>query len=198
MDEWALFKAAMGGDMVAARKLQRQYERLLYRVVSQSPWHPRGRLELDGAVHETWCRLADEHLAGSIDTSRKFTSRLCQVCRNVCDCNLRTERRRPRSLQGETEKRGFDPVDPMPLPDVELARLAFLHAVRECIDELPQEERLLYECKFVSCLPDTESAAALGCVKRNVHLRRMPRLRKLLRKCLHRKGYPDEEIRDFL
>jgi len=192
--DWALFEAALNGDSEAMLCLQRKYVRLLHYVINRSSWTPRDVHERADAIQETWCDLTLQFRSGEADTSEEFRYRLWRVCENVCGRYRTRANRSLLSLSSRDDECGLEPTFDGVSPDDEVNRLELVNAVKKCIDEMQEPERLLFRCKYVLDLSVKETATALVCGPPNVSKRRVPRLTRLLLTCLNRKGYRSSEI----
>ena len=187
---WGLLQAALAGDQAAFEELFRAHERLLHYVVYKHRPSVVAYAGLQEIVDETWYQVLLRGHRGDYDAGANFTTWLCGLCLNV----LKSRAFKPQSASwaddpdcpGETRAAG----DAQRQEALEiLVEIELLDALRECLDERSERERVLYEAIYVDGTTKTEAARRLGCSEAFVRQKLLPRLHERLRECLERKGY---------
>jgi RNA polymerase sigma-70 factor (ECF subfamily) len=139
------------GDEDAVRQVYRRHGGAMYSV-ARSVLGDRG-LAAD-AVQQAF--LQAWRAASTFDVSRPMGPWLAQITRRVCLDHLRRESRRPRSA--ELLERDTAWVD----ESASIDHLDLVWMVREAVDRLPPDERVIVQLAYVEGYSFTEVARRLG------------------------------------
>lgn len=143
-DDWTLVERAVGGDRDAFGQLFRRHHAAVFRVARSRLAHARA----EDAAAETFAR-AWQALPRYRRTDAPFVSWLYGIARHVVADMAKVDHR---SEPREDIEAGT--WDPWPGRD-DAARL------RDALDALPEEQRLVIELKFLVGMTNDEVAAAL-------------------------------------
>lgn len=142
-----------------------------------------GFADVEEIIDETWCRVLGRLDDGRFDTAVPFRLWLRGICLNV----MKDKRLRPSGRHLNQ-----DPPDPGDPPDEAVEREEEVLALRECLAELGEADRKLFEWYYVEERTMVEIARELGCSEANVRQNLLPRLTRALAACLRRKGWSAE------
>jgi RNA polymerase sigma factor (sigma-70 family) len=163
-----LIDRATAGDRAARRELLERacdrLRRLAAKIFHESFPALQNRHELDSVVHETWLRLAQAVEAASpptvVDFFRLAAHKIRQVLLDMVDRHRRQAGREAVGLTGV----GGDPPDGTYDP----ARLAEWTEFHRQVDELPVDQRAVFELHHYLGLPQAEVARLLDLHPRKV------------------------------
>lgn len=163
-----LIDRAQAGDRAARQELLSRacdrLRRLAAKIFRESFPALQNRHELDSVVHETWLRLAQAVEAASpptvVDFFRLAAHKIRQVLLDMVDRHRRQAAREAVGLTGV----GGDPVDGTYDP----ARLAEWTEFHRQVDELPADQRTVFELHHYLGLPQAEVARLLDLHPRKV------------------------------
>lgn len=185
MDEPKLISQAQEGDLTAYNTLVLHYQDIVYNVAL--------RIMKDPASAEDAAQDAFISAYKAIKGFRggNFKSWLLRIVTNICYDELRRRKRRPQSSLDEITEDNPSVsfmADDQPGPEQHRHQVELVDAVKHCMDELPDEQRI------VAVLCDIEgrdyqeiadiTSVSLGTVKS-----RISRARSKLRDCLQ--GYSE-------
>jgi RNA polymerase sigma-70 factor (ECF subfamily) len=186
MDEAYLIQAARKGDVEAFNRLVLAYQDMLY---TQAYRMLGEREAAEDATQEAFIsayRNINSYRGGS------FRAWLLRIVTNACYDELRRRKRRPSQPlepldedEEEIESPGWL-ADPGDSPEQAAVRLELERAIQHCLDELPDEFRLMVVMVDVQGFDYTEAAQATGHPIGTVKSR-LSRARLRLRDCL--KGF---------
>ena len=187
-DELAWVSRAQDGNLVAFNAIVERYQTRAYNLALRMLRSPSAA---EDATQEAFFS-AYRHIAGFRGGSLR--SWILTIVANAARDELRApSRRRPTSLEGYTE--GGDPAgpwpDPDPLPDEQAVRAETSRQVRDAIDRLPEDQRLVVTLVDLEGLDYDEAARVarvpVGTVRSRL-FRGRGRLRDLLRPALELSG----------
>jgi len=180
MDEAAIIKQAQKGDVAAYNRLVLQYQSLVYNVVYRIMGEPQGAEDMTQEAFISAYNALNRFRGGS------FKAWLLRIATNACYDELRRHKRRPQSsldeLTDDNESFAFL-RSPEEGPEAQQQRLEMVRAIEQCLDELPDDQRVTAVLRDVEGYDYNEIAditsSSLGTVKS-----RLSRARSKLRDCL--------------
>ncbi len=183
MDEPKLISQAQGGDVHAYNTLVLHYQEQVYSVAYRIMGESGAAADATQEAFIAAYKSLRSFRGGS------FKSWLLRIVTNACYDELRRHKRRPQtSLDEMTEEGDSFPelAGDAPNPEDERQQMELIEAVKQCLDQLPDDQRI------VAVLSDVEGynyqeiaeivSTTLGTVKS-----RLSRARARLRDCLQ--GY---------
>jgi RNA polymerase sigma-70 factor, ECF subfamily len=182
MDELALIQAAQRGDVASFNSLVLHYQvsayNLAYRLV--------GEQEAAADATQEAFISAYNHLRQFRGGS--FKSWLLRIVTNACYDELRRRKRRPSlsldDLDGSAELQLIGRVES---PESEAQRSALNRAIQDCLDDLPDEQRVVAVLCDVQGY-DYQEIASIAQVSLGTVKSRISRARQRLRDCLQGAG----------
>ncbi len=180
MDEEALIERAQNGDVTAYNRLVLHYQETVYNVTYRIMGEPQSAEDATQEAFISAYKALNKFRGGS------FKSWLLRIATNSCYDELRRRKRRPQSsldeLTQEHESFAFM-RDPQIGPEKQQQQLETMHAIEECLNNLPDDQRVTAVLCDVEGYSYDEIAditsVSLGTVKS-----RMSRARSKLRDCL--------------
>lgn len=180
MDEEALIERAQNGDVTAYNRLVLHYQELVYNVTYRIMGEPQSAEDATQEAFISAYKALNKFRGGS------FKSWLLRIATNTCYDELRRRKRRPQSsldeLTQEHESFAFM-RDPQMGPEKQQQQLETMRAIEECLNNLPDDQRVTAVLCDVEGYSYDEIAGmtsvSLGTVKS-----RMSRARSKLRDCL--------------
>ena len=180
MDEAALIKQAQNGDVAAFNRLVLHYQEAIYNVAYRIMGEPQAAEDATQEAFISAYKGLNRYRGGS------FKSWLMRIATNACYDELRRRKRRPQTsleqITDDNESFAFL-RSPGEGPEGAQQRLELLRAIEDCLQTLPDDQRV------TAVLGDVEgynyqeiadmTAVSLGTVKS-----RMSRARSKLRDCL--------------
>jgi RNA polymerase sigma-70 factor (ECF subfamily) len=178
MDELALIKEAQRGNVESFNSLVLHYQvsvfNLAYRLIG----------EPDTAADATQEAFISAY--GHISQFRggSFKSWLMRIVTNSCYDELRRRKRRPSMSLDDSDNESVERlISPAESPEAQVQRTALNQAIQDCLNDLPEEQRLVtvlcdvqgYDYQEISEI----ASVSLGTVKS-----RISRARQRLRDCL--------------
>lgn len=180
MDEAALIKKAQKGDVAAFNSLVLQYQEAVYNVAYRIMGQPQSAEDATQEAFISAYKSLKSFRGGS------FKSWLMRIATNACYDELRRRKRRPQTsldkLTDENESFSFlrSPDDG---PEKAQQRLEIMHAIEDCLQTLPADQRITAVLGDVEGYDYQEIAGITG-VSLGTVKSRMSRARAKLRKCL--------------
>ena len=178
MDELALIKEAQRGSVESFNTLVLHYQvsvfNLAYRLIG----------ETDAAADATQEAFISAYGHLSQFRGGSFKSWLMRIVTNSCYDELRRRKRRPSMSLDDSDNESVERlISPAESPEVLVQRTALNQAIQDCLDDLPDEQRLVtvlcdvqgYDYQEISEI----ASVSLGTVKS-----RISRARQRLRDCL--------------
>ena len=180
MDEAAIIKQAQQGDIAAYNRLVLQYQSLVYNVVYRIMGEPQGAEDMTQEAFISAYKALNRFRGGS------FKAWLLRIATNACYDELRRYKRRPQSslddLTEDNESFAFL-RSPEEGPEAQQQRLEMMRAIEQCLEDLPEDQRVTAVLRDVEGYDYNEIAditsSSLGTVKS-----RLSRARSKLRDCL--------------
>ena len=180
MDEAAIIKQAQKGDVAAYNRLVLQYQSLVYNVVYRIMGEPQGAEDMTQEAFISAYKALNRFRGGN------FKAWLLRIATNACYDELRRYKRRPQaSLDDLTEdNESFAFLrSPEEGPEAQQQRLEMMRAIEQCLEDLPEDQRITAVLRDVEGYDYNEIAditsSSLGTVKS-----RLSRARSKLRDCL--------------
>ncbi len=185
MDENALINAAQRGHVEAFNQLVLAYETLVYNITYRIMGEPEAAADATQEAFISAYRHLEQYQGGS------FKAWLLRIATNACYDELRRRKRRPvTSLEALTvvdEGPDADSTAQLTsredLPETHVERGELAQAIQNCLNALPDDQRVVAVMCDVQALDYSEIAQALklplGTVKS-----RLSRARTRLRDCL--------------
>jgi RNA polymerase sigma-70 factor (ECF subfamily) len=181
MDEVALIRTAQRGDINAYNILVLHYQDLAYNVAYRIIG------DLDAAADVTQEAFISAYRAIQRFRGGSFRAWLLRIVTNACYDELRRRKRRPQTSLEALYVESESPDDPLvshaESPEAYAQRMELQAAIKSCLEELPEEQRLVAILSDLEGLSYEEIAqstgTALGTVKS-----RLSRSRARLRDCL--------------
>lgn len=180
MDEAKLISQAQQGDLTAYNTLVLHYQDIVYNVAYRIMKDPASAEDATQDAFISAYKAIKSYRGGS------FKSWLLRIVTNTCYDELRRRKRRPQSSLDEITEDNPSVsfmADDQPGPEKHRQQVELVDAVKRCMDELPDEQRI------AAVLCDIEGrdyqeiadimAVSLGTVKS-----RISRARSKLRDCL--------------
>ncbi len=180
MDEAALIKKAQKGDVAAFNSLVLQYQEVVYNVAYRIMGEPQSAEDATQEAFISAYKSLRSFRGGS------FKSWLMRIVTNACYDELRRRKRRPQTsldkLTDENESFVFlrSPDDG---PEKAQQRLEMMHAIEDCLQMLPDDQRITAVLGDVEGYDYQEIAGITG-VSLGTVKSRMSRARAKLRNCL--------------
>ncbi len=180
MDEAAIIKQAQKGDVAAYNRLVLQYQSLVYNVVYRIMGEPQGAEDMTQEAFISAYKALNRFRGGN------FKAWLLRIATNACYDELRRYKRRPQSslddLTEDNESFAFM-RSPEEGPEAQQQRLEMMRAIEQCLEDLPEDQRITAVLRDVEGYDYNEIAditsSSLGTVKS-----RLSRARSKLRDCL--------------
>jgi len=180
MDEAAIIKQAQKGDVAAYNRLVLHYQSLVYNVVYRIMGEPQGAEDMTQEAFISAYNALNRFRGGS------FKAWLLRIATNACYDELRRHKRRPQSsldeLTDDNESFAFL-RSPEEGPEAQQQRLEMVRAIEQCLEALPDDQRVTAVLRDVEGYDYNEIAditsSSLGTVKS-----RLSRARSKLRDCL--------------
>jgi len=181
MDDVKLIEQAQKGDVQAYNTLVLHYQQVVYNVAYRIMGEPQSAEDATQDAFISAYKSLNKFRGGN------FKAWLMRIATNGCYDELRRRKRRPQSsLEGITDDNDESFAflrDPEIGPEGKQQQLELLQAIEECIQNLPDDQRVTavlcdvegYDYKEIASITDV----SLGTVKS-----RMSRARTKLRNCL--------------
>lgn len=184
MDEAALIQQAQNGDVQAYNRLVLHYQQLVYNVTYRIMGEPQSAEDLTQDAFISAYKSLNKFRGGN------FKAWLLRIATNACYDELRRHKRRPQSsideLTEDNESFAFM-RDPQDSPEAHQQKVDLVLAIEECLQGLPDEQRVTAVLGDVEGYDYSEIAqmtsVSLGTVKS-----RLSRARRKLRDCLQNIG----------
>ena len=183
MDEAGLIHDAQKGDLDAFNRLILAYQDRVYsqafRVLGDSQ-------SADDATQEAFIS-AYKHLSSFRGGS--FRAWLLRIVTNACYDELRRRKRRPITSLEPVDDAGDEIesphwiADPGELPEDNIVRSELGHAIQNCLDQLPEDFRVVAVLVDVQGLDYLEAAGVIGTPLGTIKSR-LARARNRMRECL--------------
>ena len=183
MDEAGLIQDAQKGDLDAFNRLILAYQDRVYsqafRVLGDSQ-------SADDATQEAFIS-AYKHLSSFRGGS--FRAWLLRIVTNACYDELRRRKRRPITSLEPVDDAGDEIesphwiADPGELPEDNIVRSELGHAIQNCLDQLPEDFRVVAVLVDVQGLDYLEAAGVIGKPLGTIKSR-LARARNRMRECL--------------
>ncbi|MCJ7534821.1 MAG: sigma-70 family RNA polymerase sigma factor [Anaerolineales bacterium] len=183
MDEAGLIHDAQKGDLDAFNRLILAYQDRVYsqafRVLGDSQ-------SADDATQEAFIS-AYKHLSSFRGGS--FRAWLLRIVTNACYDELRRRKRRPITSLEPVDDAGDEIesphwiADPGELPEDNVVRSELGHAIQNCLDQLPEDFRVVVVLVDVQGLDYLEAAGVIGTPLGTIKSR-LARARNRMRECL--------------
>ena len=183
MDESGLIRDAQKGDLDAFNRLILAYQDRVYsqafRVLGDSQ-------SADDATQEAFIS-AYKHLSSFRGGS--FRAWLLRIVTNACYDELRRRKRRPITSLEPVDDAGDEIesphwiADPGELPEDNVVRSELGHAIQNCLDQLPEDFRVVAVLVDVQGLDYLEAAGVIGKPLGTIKSR-LARARNRMRECL--------------
>lgn len=180
MDEAALIREAKKGDVNAYNRLVLHYQQAVYNVAYRIMGEPQSAEDATQEAFVSAYKALNRFRGGS------FKSWLMRIATNACYDELRRRKRRPQSSLDELTEdyESFSFLrSPVQGPEAQQQVLELMEAVEECLQTLPEDQRITAVLGDVEGYDYKEIAeitrVSLGTVKS-----RLSRARKKLRDCL--------------
>ena len=181
MDEVALIAQAQKGDVQAYNSLVLHYQQAVYNVAYRIMGEPQSAEDAAQDAFISAYKSLNKFRGGN------FKAWLLRITTNGCYDELRRRKRRPQSsLEGITDDNDESFAflrDPAIGPEAKQQQLELIQAIEECLQNLPDDQRVTavlcdvegYDYNEIASITDV----SLGTVKS-----RMSRARSKLRDCL--------------
>ncbi|MBP6470989.1 MAG: sigma-70 family RNA polymerase sigma factor [Chloroflexi bacterium] len=180
MDEAAIIRQAQKGDVAAYNRLVLHYQSLVYNVVYRIMGEPQGAEDMTQEAFISAYQALNRFRGGN------FKAWLLRIATNACYDELRRHKRRPQSSLDElTEDNDSFAFlrSPEEGPEAQQVRLEMMRAIEQCLDDLPDDQRVTAVLRDIEGYDYNEIAditsSSLGTVKS-----RLSRARSKLRDCL--------------
>ena len=185
MDEPALIRHAQDGDLDSFNRLVLEYQQQVYNLAYRIMGEPDAAADATQEAFISAYRKLRTYRGGS------FRAWLLRIVTNACYDELRRRKRRPASSLEELTEAGLSPSDdadttlrtPAESPSAAAERVELAAAIQNCLDDLPDEQRVVIAMCDVQGYDYREIAStmqvALGTIKS-----RIARARGRLRDCL--------------
>jgi RNA polymerase sigma-70 factor (ECF subfamily) len=179
-DEDLFIKKAQKGDVAAYNRLVIHYQSLVYNVVYRIMGEPQGAEDMTQEAFISAYKALNRFRGGN------FKAWLLRIATNACYDELRRRKRRPQSSLDELteENESFSFLrSPEKGPEAQAQQLEIMRAIEQCLEELPDDQRITAVLRDVEGYDYNEIAgitsSSLGTVKS-----RLSRARRKLRDCL--------------
>ncbi|MCP4427785.1 MAG: sigma-70 family RNA polymerase sigma factor [Chloroflexi bacterium] len=180
MDEPALIKQAQKGDVTAFNRLVMHYQEAVYNVAYRIMGGPQAAEDMTQDAFISAYKSLNRFRGGN------FKSWLMRIVTNRCYDELRKHKRRPQSSLDEITEENESPAflrSPNEGPESQRQRVELAQAIEDCLDALPDDQRITavlcdvegYDYKEIAQI----TSSTLGTVKS-----RISRARGKLRDCL--------------
>lgn len=180
MDEEALIKRAQRGDVAAFNRLVLHYQEQVYNVAYRIMGEPQAAEDATQEAFIAAYKALNRFRGGS------FKSWLMRIVTNACYDELRRRKRRPQTsldrITDENESFAFL-RSPEEGPEKIQQRLEVMHAIEDCLQTLPDDQRITAVLGDVEGY-DYQEIAGLTGVSLGTVKSRMSRARAKLRDCL--------------
>lgn len=182
MQDGNLIRRAAAKDEAAFEKLLTLHEKSVYNLCFRMAGNAEDARDLTQEVFlRVWRTL------GQYQFDAAFTTWLYRLTQNVCIDHLRREKRRRHTsltvLDADDAEKELSVPDPAPLPEEQVLYREKQRAIREAMDALPEEQRVILELRVVRELPYEEISDVLGIPAGTVKSR-LARARIALKKLL--------------
>ena len=163
IEDLSLARQAAAGNDNAFSVLVDRYSRLVYNVALRSVSSPEDAADIS---QETF--LKAWRSIGSFRGDCALSTWLCRIALNCCCDHARSAKRhRVLSLtvqedEDETKVLDIPDTDVTAMPEEELTRQTEIAAVREAIDSLPEEQKMIITMRDITGLSYIEIADTLG------------------------------------
>jgi RNA polymerase sigma factor (sigma-70 family) len=161
-----------GDDSARAELLARAYNRL--RRIAAAMFHRdfpglRDRHDLESVVDESWARLMRALETVRPPTVEDFLRLVAHKVRQVLLDMAGRQKRRDERLRAAAAQRRDDPVGGDPADEsLEPGRLALLTEFHRQVENLPADQRTVFDLHYYTDLPQAEIARLLGMHPRKV------------------------------
>ncbi len=179
-DEDLFIKKAQKGDIAAYNRLVMHYQSLVYNVVYRIMNEPQAAEDMTQEAFISAYKSLNRFRGGN------FKAWLLRIATNACYDELRRRKRRPQSSLDELteENESFSFLrSPEEGPEVQTQRVEMMKAIEQCLEGLPDDQRITAVLRDVEGYDYSEIAeitsSSLGTVKS-----RLSRARNKLRDCL--------------
>ncbi len=181
LDDNAIVRKVVEGDLGAYELLMRRYNQRLYRAARAIL---RDDAEAEDVLQETYVR-AYEHLK-QFAGEAQFSTWLTRIAVNECLSRLRRRKRVAglRSQRGEEAPTMDSLKSPEAGPDEQLLENETRCVLESAIDALPKSYRTVFVLREVEGMSTAETAAALDLTEETVKIR-LHRSRRMLRRELY-------------
>ena len=163
IEDLSLARQAAAGNDDAFSVIVDRYSRLVYNVALRSASSPEDAADIS---QETF--LKAWRSIGSFRGDCALSTWLCRIALNCCCDHARSAKRhRVLSLtvqedEDETKVLDIPDTDVTAMPEEELTRQTEIAAVREAIDSLPEEQKMIITMRDITGLSYIEIADTLG------------------------------------
>ena len=163
IEDLSLARQAAAGNDDAFSVIVDRYSRLVYNVALRSTSSPEDAADIS---QETF--LKAWRSIGSFRGDCALSTWLCRIALNCCCDHARAAKRhRVLSLtiqedEDETKVLDIPDTDVTAMPEEELTRQTEIAAVREAIDSLPEDQKMIITMRDITGLSYIEIADALG------------------------------------
>ena len=163
IEDLSLARQAAAGNDDAFSVIVDRYSRLVYNVTLRSASSPEDAADIS---QETF--LKAWRSIGSFRGDCALSTWLCRIALNCCCDHARSAKRhRVLSLtvqedEDETKVLDIPDTDVTAMPEEELTRQTEIAAVREAIDSLPEEQKMIITMRDITGLSYIEIADTLG------------------------------------
>ena len=163
IEDLSLARQAAAGNDDAFSVIVDRYSRLVYNVALRSASSPEDAADIS---QETF--LKAWRSIGSFRGECALSTWLCRIALNCCCDHARSAKRhRVLSLtvqedEDETKVLDIPDTDVTAMPEEELTRQTEIAAVREAIDSLPEEQKMIITMRDITGLSYIEIADTLG------------------------------------
>jgi RNA polymerase sigma-70 factor (ECF subfamily) len=183
MDEDALIKAAQEGDLEAFNRLVLTYQDLAFSVAYRVLGDDDAAADITQEAFIKAYRYIGTFQAGS------FRAWLARIVTNACYDELRRKKRRPSVPLAPSDPDAHDDdqsvwmVDQSDSPEDRVVRSELVEAIQHCLEQLPDEFRLVAVMVDVQGFTYAEAATAISRPVGTVRSR-LARARERLQECL--------------
>jgi RNA polymerase sigma factor (sigma-70 family) len=190
MDESALIRSAVEGDLNSFNRLVLEYQEAAFNVALRMMGEVPAAEDAAQTAFFSAFKNLHQYRGGS------FKAWVLRMVTNACYDELRKQKRRPTvSLDGQGNEEDMDVqessylIDPQaPNPQEELEKAELEHAIQHCLDELPPDFRAAVVLADIEGLDYEDIARASGSPLGTIKSR-LARARFKLRDCL--KGFEE-------
>lgn len=188
-----LIANVIAGDAAALRKLMDRYDRLVrYTIFRASKDRCLADPEwLDSLASETWTGFVESAKRDPDDRPKSLRAYLVQIAKHKVISSLRRKQPDPLPLYGTDDFPEPSVAAELEEPVETLARLELLGVLRECLEELDEEDRAMAtQLRAITDRRWKEAAEALGMAESTLRSRWARALTRLQR-CIGRKTGTD-------